>query len=99
MVDNFIKNLITVNKDAVGSIENLETDVQNFKVKSEKDKATFGNLCVMLRGFRMVADATEAMLINENVLRGENGEFYAKVNLDEEQEQSETPQKENQEDE
>lgn len=85
MVDNFIKNLITVNKDAVGSIANLETDVQNFKVKSEKDKATFGNLCVMLRGFRMVADATEAMLINENVLRGKNGEFYSKVDLEEEQ--------------
>lgn len=85
MIDNFIKNLITVNKDAVGSIANLETDVQNFKVKSEKDKATFGNLCVMLRGFRMVADATEAMLINENVLRGKDGEFYAKVDLEEEQ--------------
>ena len=85
MVDNFIKNLIAVNKDAVGSIKNLEIDVQEFKVKSEKDKANFGNLCVMLRGFRMVADATEAMLINENVLRGENGEFYAKVDLEEEQ--------------
>ncbi len=87
-----LKNLIAVNKDAVGSIANLETDVQKFKIKSEKDKANFGNLCVMFRGFRMVADATEAMLINENVLRGKNGEFYAKVDLEEEQP---NPQSEN----
>lgn len=78
----FIKNLITINKDAENSIENLETDIQAIVIKNEKDKANFGNLCVMLRGYRMVADATEAILINENVLKGNDG-FYQKVEDDE----------------
>lgn len=33
----------------------------------------------MLRGYRMVADASEAMLINENVLKGKDGSFYQKI--------------------
>ena len=35
-------------------------------------------MCVMLRGYRMVADASEAMLINEKVLKGTDG-FYQKI--------------------
>ena len=75
----FIKNLIAVNKDANGSIVNLENDAQNIKIENDKDKANFGNICVMLRGYRIVADASEAMLINENVLKDENGDFYQKI--------------------
>jgi len=78
----FIKNLITINKDADASIANIEADIQAFKIDNDKDKANFGNLCVMLRGYRMVADATEAMLINENVLRSDDGEFYQKIEDD-----------------
>ena len=75
----FIKNLIAVNKNANGSIVNLENDAQNIKIENDKDKANFGNICVMLRGYRIVADASEAMLINENVLKDENGDFYQKI--------------------
>lgn len=75
----FIRNLIGVNKDANASIENLENDVQLIKIKNDKDKANFGNICVMLRGYRMVADASEAILINENVLKNNNGDFYQKI--------------------
>lgn len=75
----FIKTLISVNNDANESIVALETDAQAIKIENDKDKATFGNLCVMLRGYRMVADASEAMLINENVLKGEDGSFYQKI--------------------
>ena len=78
----FIKNLITINKDADASIANIEADIQAFKIDNDKDKANFGNLCVMLRGYRMVADATEAMLINEDVLRSDDGEFYQKIEDD-----------------
>ena len=78
----FIKNLITINKDSNASIVNIEADIQAFKISNDKDKANFGNLCVMLRGYRMVADATEAMLINENVLRSDDGEFYQKIEDD-----------------
>ena len=80
----FIKNLIAINEDAVASIQNLETDIQAFKIEDDKTKANFGNLCVMLRGYRMVADASEAMLINENVLKGKDG-FYQKIEDEEEE--------------
>ena len=82
----FIKNLIDINNDANGSIVALESDIQAIKIENDKDKANFGNLCVMLRGYRMVADASEAMLINENVLKGDDG-FYQKI----EDENEETP--------
>ena len=83
----FIKNLIEINNDANASIVNLEADAQAIKIENDKDKANFGNICVMLRGYRMVADASEAMLINENVLKGEDGNFYQKIEDEEEVEE------------
>ena len=77
----FIKNLIEINEDANASIQNLEIDAAAIKIEDDKDKANFGNMCVMLRGYRMVADASEAMLINENVLKGKDG-FYQKIEND-----------------
>ena len=74
-----IKELIKVNKYACENISSLEDALQNAEVIDEKSKVNFGNLCVALRGFRMVADATEAILINENVLKGDDGNFYQKV--------------------
>lgn len=74
-----IKELIKVNKYACDNISSLEDALQNAEITDEKSKANFGNLCVALRGFRMVADATEAILINENVLKGDDGNFYQKV--------------------
>lgn len=81
----FIKNLISINEDATASIQNLEINAQAIEIKNDKDKANFGNICVMLRGYRMVADASEAMLINENVLKGEDG-FYQKIEDDDNEE-------------
>ncbi len=74
-----IKKLIEVNRHACDNIAGLEDALQNAEVVDEKAKVNFGNLCVALRGFRMVADATEAILINENVLKGDDGNFYQKV--------------------
>ena len=68
----FIKNLIEINNYANASIVNLEADAKAIKIENDKDKANFGNICVMLRGYRMVADASEAMLNNENVLKGDD---------------------------
>lgn len=90
----FIKNLISINNDANISIVALESDIQAIKIENDKDKANFGNLCVMLRGYRMVADASEAMLVNEKVLKGDDG-FYQKIeeedNEDNEPEQVQIP--------
>jgi hypothetical protein len=80
----FIKNLISINNDANASIVALEADIQAIKIEDDKDKANFGNLCVMLHGYRMVAEASEAMLINENVLKGDDG-FYQKIEDEEEE--------------
>ena len=88
----FIKNLIDINNDANGSIVALESDIQAIKIESDKDKANFGNLCVMLRGYRMVADASEAMLINENVFKGNDG-FYQKIEDEDEETPVDEPEK------
>ena len=77
-----IKKVIEINKLACDNIASLEDAIQSFDIKNDKDKANFGNLCVILKGFRMVADGTEALLVNDDVLKGEDGEFYQKVKDD-----------------
>ena len=79
-MDDYIKTLINVNKEATKNIVALESTIQNITVTTEKDKVNFGNLCIALKGFRMVSEATECLLINENVLKTEDNEFYVKVN-------------------
>lgn len=78
----YIKNLIEVNKLADKHISILERECSDITVDSDKAKANFGNMCIILKGFRMVSEATEAMLINENVIKSEDGEFYKKINTD-----------------
>lgn len=79
IMNEYIKNLINVNKEATKNIAALESSIQNVKITTEKDKANFGNLCIVLKGFRMVSEGTECLLKNENVLKTENNEFYTKV--------------------
>ena len=82
-MNDYIKTLINVNKEATKNIIALESVIQNIKVTTEKDKANFGNLCIVLKGFRMVSEGTECLLKNENVLKTENNEFYSKVDTEE----------------
>ena len=79
IMNEYIKNLINVNKEATKNITALESSIQNVKITTEKDKVNFGNLCIALKGFRMVSEATECLLINENILKTEDDEFYVKV--------------------
>ena len=79
----YIKNLIDVNNEATKNIDALESTIQNMNITTEKDKVNFGNLCIVLKGFRMVSEATECLLRNENVLKTEDNEFYVKVNTEE----------------
>lgn len=79
IMNNYIKTLINVNKDANKNIDALESTIQNITVTTEKDKVNFGNLCIALKGFRMVSEATECLLVNENVLKTEDNEFYVKI--------------------
>lgn len=87
-MEEYIKNLINVNKEATKNIAALESSIQNLKVTTEKDKANFGNLCIVLKGFRMVFEGTECLLRNENVLKVNETDFYVKV-TDEEQHSNE----------
>lgn len=82
-MDMYIKNLIDVNNEATKNIAALESTIQNTNITTEKDKVNFGNLCIALKGFRMVSEATECLLRNENVLKTEDNEFYVKVNTEE----------------
>ena len=82
-MDTYIKNLIDVNNEATKNIAALESTIQNMNITTEKDKVNFGNLCIALKGFRMVSEATECLLRNENVLKTEDNEFYIKVNTEE----------------
>lgn len=79
MVNNYIKNLIAINKTSNDSIASLEEVVSEMEIKNDKDKANFGNLCLILKANRIIAEATEAMLINENVLQDDNGNYYQKI--------------------
>ena len=82
-MNDYIKTLINVNKEATKNIAALESSIQNLKVTTEKDKANFGNLCIVLKGFRMVSEGTECLLRNDNVLKTEDNEFYIKVDTEE----------------
>lgn len=82
-MDEYIKNLIDVNNEATKNIAALESTIQNISITTEKDKVNFGNLCIALKGFRMVSEATECLLRNENVLKTEDNEFYVKVHTEE----------------
>ena len=82
-MNEFIKNLISVNKEATKNIVALESAIQNIKVTTEKDKANFGNLCIVIKGFRMVSEGTECLLRNDNVLKTEDNEFYVKIDTEE----------------
>ena len=73
---NFI---INQHNNAVLNINELENTCANYKVTDDKSKAQFGNFCIALKGYRLVADATEAILMNEDILKGEDGCFYEKV--------------------
>lgn len=79
MASDYVNHLITLNKMANDEIEALETVCANTVVNDEKSKAYFGNACILLNAMRRIDEATEAMLVNENVLKDEKGEFYQKI--------------------
>lgn len=83
-MNDYIKTLIEANKDAVSNITVLEATVRDYPVTDEKSKTNFGNLCILLNGYRNVAKATDCLLINENVLKDANGNYYQKIDDEEE---------------
>ena len=78
-MNEYIKTLIEENKNAVESIVTLEEVIKEYPITDEKSKTNFGNLCILLNGYRNIANATECLLINENVLKDDNGNYYQKI--------------------
>lgn len=79
IMNEYIKTLIEANKDAVSNIAVLEDTVKDYPIIDEKSKTNFGNLCILLNGYRNVAKATDCLLINENVLKDAEGNYYQKI--------------------
>ena len=83
-MNDYIKTLIEANKDAVDNVTILENVVKDYPVTDEKSKTNFGNLCILLNGYRNVAKATDCLLINEHVLKDNEGNYYQKIEEDKE---------------
>lgn len=78
-MNTYIKNLININKTGKETIASLEKVIANINIENDKDKANFGNMCLILKANRIIVEATEAMLINDNVLQDEDGNYYQKI--------------------
>ena len=78
-MNEYIKTLIESNKDAVDNVTVLEGVIKDYPVIDEKSKTNFGNLCILLNGYRNVVKATDCLLINENVLKDAEGNYYQKI--------------------
>ena len=75
--------LIVQNKNAELNIAELEAACRDCVIEDEKDKANFGNFCILLRSFRAIKEASEAILENDDILKSQNGDFYKKVEIEE----------------
>lgn len=91
-MNKYVKNLIENNTQATEAIKSLENTINSIEIKTEKDKANFGNLCIVLKGYRMVAEGTECLLRNENIIKTNDDEFYAKIETNENPDNSEQQQ-------
>ena len=80
-MDTYIERLIKVHRMAVTNIAEVEKAIQNYPITSEKDKANFGNLCILLKGFRMVEESSECLLINEDCVVSNDGNYFKKIDV------------------
>lgn len=90
----FVERLIKVNKFVNNEIQALQETIATGKFETEKDRINFGNLCTALTGFRLVNDAMEALLANEDIVVTDSGNYYQKIDSNDpeppaEQEQNE----------
>ena len=88
-MNKYIKILIENNTQATEAIKFLESTINSIEINTEKDKADFGNFCIILKGYRMVAEGTECLLRNEDVIKTNNDEFYSKIEINENPDNSE----------
>lgn len=81
-----MKEFIEINKFATENCAELEQTINEIQLDSSaKMKADFGNLVIMLKGFRMISEATEAILSNNGIVKTNNNEYYKKIEEEEEE--------------
>ena len=79
VMNKYIKNLVETNEQATEAIKSLESTINSIEIETEKDKVNFGNLCIVLKGYRMVAEGTECLLRNEKIFKGADNKFYTDI--------------------
>lgn len=79
IMNKYIKSLVKINEESTEAIKSLESTISSIEIETEKDKANFGNLCIVLKGYRMVAEGTECLLRNEGILKGADNKFYTDI--------------------
>lgn len=90
----FVEKLIKVNKFVNNEIQALQETIATGKFETEKDRVNFGNLCTALTGFRLVNDAMEALLANEDVVVTDTGNYYKKIDSNDPEPSAEQEQNE-----
>lgn len=89
-----VEKLINVNKFVNNEIKALQETIATGKFETEKDRINFGNLCTALTGFRLVNDAMEALLANEDVVVTDTGNYYQKIDSNDPESPAEQEQNE-----
>lgn len=74
-----IKKIIEVNNFVDNEIQALREIIANSKFETEKDRITLGNIWTAFTGFRLVGDALEGLLANEDVVVTVSGNYYQKI--------------------
>lgn len=74
-----IKKIIEVNNFVDNEIQALREIIANSKFETEKDRINLGNFWTAFTGFRLVSDAVEGLLANEDVVVTVDGNYYRKI--------------------
>ena len=85
-MDKMVKNIIKEIKEVSAKRSNLEDLLVNYShVETDdhdKDLTNFGNLSIAVHGYKMVETALKCIVLNEGYVEGSDGEFYEKINVD-----------------
>jgi hypothetical protein len=93
-MDKMIKNIVKEIKAVSAKRSNLEDLLVNYShvetKDHEKDLTNFGNLSIAVHGYKMVETALRCIVLNEGFIEDNDGEFYEKIDVDDDDEETST---------
>lgn len=93
-MNKMVKNIVKEIKEVSAKRSNLEDLLVNYShVETddhEKDLTNFGNLSIAVHGYKMVETALRCIVLNEGYIEDNDGEFYEKINVDDDTEETST---------